>query len=52
MQHFLLTRKAKSLSLAQVFRLTDAEAETTFRNIRWADTQGQAVCPHCGGVDA
>lgn len=51
MQHFLLSRKAKSLSLAQVFRLTDAEAEQMFREVRWTETQGQAVCPHCGGLD-
>ncbi len=51
-QHFLLSHSAKSLSLAQVFRLTDLEAETMFRKVRWADTNGQAVCPHCGGLDA
>jgi transposase-like protein len=51
-QHFLLSKSAKSLSLAQVFRLTDLEAETMFRKIRWAETDGQAVCPHCGGLDA
>ena len=28
-QHFLLSRSAKTLSLAQVFRMTDAEAEET-----------------------
>lgn len=50
-QHFLLSRKAKSLSLAQVFRLSDAEAETAFRKVRWSATGGQAVCPHCGGLD-
>ncbi len=51
-QHFLLSHSAKSLSLAQVFRLTDLEAETMFRKVRWAETDGQAVCPHCGGLDA
>jgi transposase-like protein len=51
-QHFLLSRKAKSLSLAQVFRMSDAEAETTFRKLRWHETDGQAVCPKCGGLDA
>jgi transposase-like protein len=51
-QHFLLTRAAKTLSLAQVFRMTDAEAETTFRNLRWADTNGAPVCPICGSLDA
>ena len=37
---FLLTREAKSLNLAQVFRLTDTQAETMFRNIRWGETDG------------
>jgi ISXO2 transposase-like protein/transposase-like zinc ribbon protein len=27
-------------------RMTDLEAETVFRNVRWED--GNAVCPHCG----
>src|SRR3954452_22709494 len=51
-QHFLLSRAAKTLSLAQVFQLKDADAEMTFRRIRWADTEGQPVCSHCGGLDA
>ena len=50
--HFLLTARAKTLSLAQVFRMTDEEAETAFRRVRWAETDGAAVCIHCGGVDA
>jgi len=51
-QHFLLSSKAKTLTLAQVFRLTDAEAEEMFRAIRWADTAGEPVCPSCGSLDA
>ena len=51
-QHFLLTRKAKTLSLAQVFRLSDAEAETVFRSVRWPETEGAPVCPECGVLDA
>jgi transposase-like protein len=43
--HFLLTSKARSLNIATVLRLTDAQAETTFANIRWTD--GKPVCPHC-----
>ena len=46
-QHFLLSAKARSLSLAAVLRLTDRDAETLFAGIRWADTNGKAVCPHC-----
>lgn len=51
-QHFLLSKQAKSLSLASIFTMKDADAEITFRRIRWADTNGEPVCPHCGGVDA
>ena len=51
-QHFLLSRQAKTLALATVFRMSDEQAETAFRNIRWADTNGAPVCPLCGGVDA
>jgi transposase-like protein len=51
-QHFLLSKAAKTLSLASVFRMSDAEAETTFRAVRWPDTNGEAVCPHCGSLDA
>src|SRR5947207_2828338 len=51
-QHFLLSSAAKTLSLAQVFRMTDEQAEAMFRKVRWADTDGAPVCPHCGGLDA
>lgn len=51
-QHFLLSSRAKTLSLASVFRMSDADAETTFRMVRWPETSGEPVCPHCGGVDA
>ena len=39
-QHFLLSRPAKTLSLAKVFRMTDAEAETAFAKVRWPETDG------------
>jgi len=51
-QHFLLSAAAKTLSLAAVFTMKDEEAEMTFRRIRWHETEGQPVCPHCGGTDA
>ena len=51
-QHFLLSKTAKTLTLASVFRMSDAEAEVMFCKVRWADTQGKPVCPHCGGLDA
>jgi transposase-like protein len=46
-QHFLLSARAKTLSIAQVLRMPDAEAEKLFAGIRWAPTGGKAVCPHC-----
>src|SRR6202163_1868537 len=51
-QHFLLSRPAKTLSLAQVFRMTDTEAEAMFRKVRWPETDGAPFCPHCGGLNA
>jgi transposase-like protein len=46
-QHFLLSAAARTLSLRQVLRLEEAEAWQVFRKIRWPDTDGAAVCPHC-----
>jgi transposase-like protein len=47
-QHFLLSTKARSLSLAKVLRLSEEEAWETFKAIRWASTGGDPVCPRCG----
>jgi transposase-like protein len=51
-QHFLLSSRAKTLSLATVFRMSDEAAETAFRKVRWSETDGEPVCPICGGLDA
>jgi transposase-like protein len=50
-QHFLLSAAARTLSLAKVMRLTDDQAFDLFRSIRWADTDGDAVCGKCGGCE-
>ena len=47
-QHFLLSAKARTLSIGAVARMTEAKVEATFAAIRWAVTDGKAVCPHCG----
>src|SRR6267143_254462 len=47
-QHFLLSKAARSLSLATVARMSDEEAREAFRLIRWSDTKGEPVCPRCG----
>ena len=48
-QHFLLSAKARTLSLAKVMRLTDEEAYETFKAVRWTD--GKATCAKCGSVE-
>lgn len=32
--------------------MSDEEAETMFRRVRWSETSGEAVCPHCGCLGA
>jgi transposase-like protein len=49
-QHFLLSAKARTLSLASVARMSEDEARGMFRKIRWAATDGEPVCPECGCV--
>jgi transposase-like protein len=46
-QHFLLSTKARTLSLAAILRMTDDEAHAAFVAIRWAATGGEPVCPRC-----
>lgn len=48
MQHFLLSTAARTLSLKQVFRMSDNEAYERFCYLRWPETDGEAVCPKCG----
>jgi transposase-like protein len=50
-QHFLLSSKARTLSLAKVLRLSDDEAYLAFKALRWAENDGEPVCPKCGCVD-
>jgi transposase-like protein len=48
MQHFLLSAAARTLSLKAVFSMGEDQAYETFRQLRWAETEGEAVCPRCG----
>ena len=47
-QHFLLSSRARTLSLARVLNMTNHEAEAVFASIRWPETRGKPVCPCCG----
>jgi transposase-like protein len=46
-QHFLLSAKARTLSLTAVARMSEDEARATFQAIRWADNGGEPFCPRC-----
>jgi len=46
-QHFLLSAKARTLSLAAITRMTDDEAHARFVAIRFADNGGAPFCPRC-----
>jgi len=52
MQHFLLSAAARSLSLKQVFRMGEDVAYQTFCQMRWPETEGEAVCPKCGCTES
>ena len=46
-QHFLLSAKARTLSLATILRMSDDEAHARFQAIRFADNGGEPFCPRC-----
>lgn len=51
-QHFLLTKEARTLSLADVLRLSDEAAYARFKAIRFSENGGEPFCPKCGCADA
>lgn len=51
-QHFLLSAKARTLSLKAVFRMGEDAAYQAFCEMRWPETEGEAVCPRCGCVES
>jgi transposase-like protein len=50
-QHFLLSAKARTISLKAVFTMGEEKAYKTFCAMRWPETDGEAVCPRCGCVE-
>jgi transposase-like protein len=52
MQHFLLSAKARTISLKAVFTMGEKRAYETFCQMRWPETDGEAVCPRCGCVES
>jgi len=50
MQHFLLTAKARSFSIIDIARMEEDEVRDAFGKLRWSETDGKPVCPHCGSI--
>ena len=46
--HFLLTAKARSISLREVYCMGEDAAWGLFKDMRWPETNGKPVCPKCG----
>lgn len=51
-QHFLLSTKARSISLKAVYKMGEDGAYDLFCQLRWPETDGEAVCPRCGCLDS
>lgn len=51
-QHFLLSAQARTLSLKAIYAGGEEKAYETFKRLRWAETNGSPICPHCGGLDS
>lgn len=49
--HFLKSPVAKTLTLANVLRMSEEDAREAFKAIRWADTDSEPVCPICGCLE-
>ena len=43
-QHFLLSSKARSLSIMNIVKMSDMEAFEMFKEIRWNKTNEDVIC--------
>jgi transposase-like protein len=48
-QHFLLSAKARTLSVRKVMEITDDQAFQLFKEVRWGES-GEVACPDCATV--
>ncbi len=51
-QHFLLSAASRTLSIRDVYAMGEDKAFAAFCKLRWADTDGEPVCPKCGCLGA
>ena len=51
-QHFLLSARARTLSLREIYQSGEDAAYATFCKLRWPETDGLRQCPRCSGTKA
>lgn len=51
-QHFLLSAASRTLSLRSIYKAGEDAAYKVFCEMRWPETDGEAVCPCCGFDEA
>lgn len=47
-QHFLLSAASRTLKLKDIYKAGEEAAYRKFCELRWPETDGEAVCPRCG----
>lgn len=50
--HFLLSARARTLSLKAIYQAGEEKAYETFCQLRWPETHGKPVCPRCACAEA
>jgi transposase-like protein len=51
-QHFLLSAASRTLSLRSIYKAGEDAAYAMFCEMRWPETNGEAVCPQCNHDEA
>jgi len=51
-QHFLLSAASRTTNLRAIYKAGEEAAYKTFCEMRWPETDGEAVCPCCGFDEA
>lgn len=46
-QHFSQSKKSRTFPARDFERMTDADVEKLFQQIRWSETDGKPTCPKC-----
>lgn len=49
--HFLLSAASRTLKLKDIYKAGEEAAYRKFCEIRWPETNGDAICPRCGCVE-